>query len=298
MSKIISLILITVLNSALAESTQENRLEKGQAAFQSLCSSCHSEPGNQPRLAPPVFAIKSHYISDDTDEAAFTQAITDFVLNPQQENAKMLGAVKKFGVMPQMGFAEEQIKQIASYFYHGNFQPPNGQHGEKHHQQTNQSALSQGQQHAMAAKALLGKNLMTAINTEGTVGALQFCNENALKLTETAAKQNGVSIKRVSDKNRNPKNRANESELAYINETKELLKKGEKISGQINVKDNKLIGYYPITTNAMCLQCHGQPNKDIQTETIDAINSLYPNDLATGYGINELRGIWVIEMEQ
>jgi hypothetical protein len=46
----------------------------------------------------------------------------------------------------------------------------------------------------------------------------------------------------------------------------------------------------------MCLQCHGKPNVDINEATLGQIEKLYPNDKAVGYGLNELRGIWVVEM--
>ena len=48
----------------------------------------------------------------------------------------------------------------------------------------------------------------------------------------------------------------------------------------------------------MCLQCHGQLKTEILPETLSKINKLYPNDLATGYKIDELRGIWDVEMKK
>jgi hypothetical protein len=48
----------------------------------------------------------------------------------------------------------------------------------------------------------------------------------------------------------------------------------------------------------MCLQCHGIPNNQILPTTLSKIKELYPTDKATGYGENELRGIWVIEMDK
>jgi hypothetical protein len=48
----------------------------------------------------------------------------------------------------------------------------------------------------------------------------------------------------------------------------------------------------------MCLQCHGKPGTDISEATTAKLRQLYPNDKATGYGINELRGIWVVEMNK
>jgi Protein of unknown function (DUF3365) len=59
-----------------------------------------------------------------------------------------------------------------------------------------------------------------------------------------------------------------------------------------------MTGYYPILTNAMCLQCHGKPNVDISITTLDKIHALYPDDRATGYVVNELRGLWVVEMDK
>jgi hypothetical protein len=48
----------------------------------------------------------------------------------------------------------------------------------------------------------------------------------------------------------------------------------------------------------MCLQCHGKPGTDLSETTIAKLSQLYPNDKATGYGINELRGIWIVEMNK
>ena len=58
--------------------------------------------------------------------------------------------------------------------------------------------------------------------------------------------------------------------------------------------DNEVRVYYPITTNTMCLQCHGKPNEPIENITLTKIKSLYPMDKATGYDVNEVRGVWRI----
>ena len=59
-----------------------------------------------------------------------------------------------------------------------------------------------------------------------------------------------------------------------------------------------MIGYYPIITNQSCLQCHGNTKKDIKPKVLEKIDLLYPKDLAINYKNNELRGIWVIEMDK
>ena len=64
--------------------------------------------------------------------------------------------------------------------------------------------------------------------------------------------QHNVMIKRVSDKNRNPDNAANAAELKIIEQFKAQLVKRRTKSN-----DGKWSFYAPITTNNMCLQCHG-----------------------------------------
>lgn len=163
---------------------------------------------------------------------------------------------------------------------------------------TEPSSLEIGQNIANQTQATLGRNLMQAINKEGTEYAISFCSEKAIHLTDSVGISLNATVKRVSDKNRNPNNEANAEELKYIQNAKSLLAKGETPTGSIRTIGNREVGYYPIVTNVMCMQCHGQPNSEISPETLSKINTLYPNDRATGYQPNELRGIWVVEMDK
>lgn len=150
----------------------------------------------------------------------------------------------------------------------------------------------------MQTKSVLGKNLLQAINSKGTAGALSFCNIQAIPLTDSMAVLLDASVKRVSDKNRNPNNKANASELEYIRQSKVALAKGMEIEPKLITTANGYTGYYPILTNKMCMQCHGEKGSDISTEVSNKIKALYPADLATGYGVDQLRGIWVVEMKK
>jgi hypothetical protein len=161
---------------------------------------------------------------------------------------------------------------------------------------SNAALLDAGQKIAMAAQKELGGNLMKALAEGGPEYALEFCSERALLLTDSMGLLQNAKVKRVSDQNRNPLNLANESELAYIREVKGALANGQSVKGQLNTVEGSHIGYYPIVTNGMCLQCHGQTGQDILPGTLAKIDSLYPEDLAVGYGANELRGIWVVEL--
>lgn len=156
--------------------------------------------------------------------------------------------------------------------------------------------LDMGRQFVTATQGVLAKNLIEAINNDGPAFALGFCNERAYPLTDSLTQTLNAGIRRVTDKPRNPANKADSTVMARIRQMQSALEKGELPTAIVSTQDGKMIGYYPIFTNAMCLQCHGIPITDIANGTMDRIHALYPDDLATGYGVNELRGVWVVEM--
>lgn len=297
--KILTILLTLLLTiSTTTDANNELSLAVGQESFNLLCVSCHdaSTKGSD-RIAPPMMAIKKHYLNNANGEATFIQNMMEFVLNPSAEKSQMLPAIERFGLMPNMGYSKQQLESIASYIYHTDMeQPGRYKQIEIKPPQTDKSYLEIGKQLALESKALLGKNLLSAIQSKGTIGALDFCNENAIELTQTVAKENKVHIKRVSDFNRNPDNLANAEEMAYIMATKEKLAAQLETPAGVTETADKVTAYYPITTNTMCLQCHGKVAEDISMDTYEKIKALYPNDLATGYESNQLRGIWVIEM--
>ncbi|MGM0636008.1 MAG: Tll0287-like domain-containing protein [Bacteroidota bacterium] len=139
---------------------------------------------------------------------------------------------------------------------------------------------------------------MGAIQKKGVLHALEFCNVQAMPLTDSMATVHNTKIKRVSDKNINPGNKANSKEIEYINNFKEMVSSGAEPQPIIDETDKKVDFYYPITTNDMCLKCHGTVGKELKRETYDKILELYPDDKAIGYDVNEVRGIWSISFEK
>jgi hypothetical protein len=160
------------------------------------------------------------------------------------------------------------------------------------------SLIEQGASFAMQTQAVLASNLITAINDNGTIDALAFCSEKAYPLTDSMAIEFDVKLKRVSDQPRNSNNRAKGKEKEYILKSKQLLAKGEDVKPEIIESKGKVIAYYPIFTNQICMQCHGKKNTEVLPQTLTKIAELYPSDEGIGYGINELRGIWVVEMKK
>jgi hypothetical protein len=155
-------------------------------------------------------------------------------------------------------------------------------------------SISDGQELALSTQKVLGQNLMKALGKGGPEYAIEFCSTKAIHLTDSMGKELNASIRRVSDKPRNPKNAADSYELEIIKQFKESLSKGEEMKVELTSDGDFSKGYYPIITNGMCLQCHGTPKTQINQTTLDKIKSKYPNDKATGYAENQIRGIWVI----
>ena len=158
--------------------------------------------------------------------------------------------------------------------------------------------LSVGKNHVIEAKSALSKNLIDAINHGGTEYAIGFCNNKAIILTDSMSELTGAQIKRVTDKPRNPINSASETEMSFIEELKAAQVNGQALKPKLQESMGKMIAYYPIEINSMCLQCHGTAETDIKADVMYKLKSLYPNDMATGYRENDIRGIWVVEMEK
>ena len=298
----------------------------GKKLMEINCYTCHSPSATEEnRIGPPMIAIKKHYIDNQTSKAEFIDNMQAWIKNPNAKDAKMFGAVKRFGVMPKQSFPEATIEKIADYMFDFDIEQPewfddhyNNEHGKGKGQgmgkgmgnsikknmqqpQTNIEDLpyaERGLKYALATKAVLGKNLMGTIQKKGTLEALAFCNIKAYPLTDSMSVLQNAVIKRVSDKPRNQNNQANAKELGYINTFKNSIANNEEASPIVKELESSVKVYYPITTNTMCLQCHGKPNETIENSTLTKIKSLYPNDKAIGYNTNEVRGIWSVTFEK
>lgn len=285
----------------------------GKKLMETQCYICHSPdaPMNDGRIAPPMVAIKAHYLDVSENKTEFIANIRDFLDEPSAEKSQMPGAISKFGLMPYQKFSEESISQIGEYLYDYQIEAPDwfeahynenrqgkfkqrGKRQRKRASNVAPSASEKGLNMALNTKKVLGKNLMQALQTKGTKHALAFCNTRAMPLTDSMALKNNATIKRVSDRYRNPKNKANKTEIAIIEDYNRGIAEGLEPSPIVITKNNLNHFYYPIITNSMCLQCHGKP-ENIDTEVKDMILKLYPEDKALGYAENEVRGIWSIQ---
>lgn len=300
-------------SSVPADSTplDQQKLASGFHALQTSCFSCHSPDASlENRIAPPMAAIKSNYITESSTYEDFRDCLIDFVNDPSAANAQMPEAIRKFGMMPKLSLDPAATEQIAYYIYHNELGAPDWfeQHYEEQRAKyprtgsagltTDEEYLRHGRDIAMSTKSVLGANLKQAINSGGTITAINFCNENAVPIADRMSRELNASIMRVSDRPRAPRNAANERELQYIRASHAALSRGEHPKPSINEIDGRMVGYYPIVTNSMCLQCHGAVGKDIESDALRILDTKYPDDQARGYGVDELRGIFVVSMEK
>jgi len=160
--------------------------------------------------------------------------------------------------------------------------------------QTTEDYRETGLQYAMAVQATLGKTLQQKIKGEGTLGAIEFCNLNALAITDSLSRELGATISRITDRPRNPQNRATDEEVKLMSRYREDLADGHTPEGLVALRDSTIHFYYPIVTNSLCLQCHGTPQSEITPEVYSEIQERYPQDRAIAYSAGELRGLWKV----
>ncbi len=141
----------------------------------------------------------------------------------------------------------------------------------------------------------LRNTLLKAIGERGLPMAVEFCNINALPLTNAFSAAD-ISIKRTSDKIRNPANSADTMEQRIL-ATYLQLKNNKGALKPIVEKDAAGNHHYykPIIVQAMCLNCHGDKNTQIQPGTWQAIKAKYPGDAAFDYEEGDFRGIWHVK---
>jgi mono/diheme cytochrome c family protein len=292
-------------SGAASNPVDSTLLNAGFAILEANCIACHSpNPASKGAVAPSLAEIKMAYAVLSAED--FVSRMARFLQHPAPEHSTMPQAIQRYGLMPKMALSEEQVAAVVHYLQHQPVATTQWYAGEypaakarlAQEGARSQTELERGASLAMATKSVLGKNLLQAINSQGLAHALAFCNTRAYPLTDSMSQALGARIRRVSDRPRNPLNRADELQRSYIRQAAQLMSQGQEAKPLLQTIGGRSVGYYPITTNDMCLKCHGRPNADIQPATLARIKALYPQDEATGYAPNELRGIFVVEMDK
>jgi hypothetical protein len=160
-------------------------------------------------------------------------------------------------------------------------------------------AMVWGDSISKEAQAQLMASLQNAVAAEGTAGAVEFCNVQALPILEDLGRKYEVEIRRVSNRYRNPADQPQEDEKSLLEAYEYNAENGSKSDPNIQKFDNGEMYLYTkaiVIPGDFCLSCHGKAGKDINDETLERLNKLYPEDKATGHQVGDLRGMWSIRI--
>ena len=163
-----------------------------------------------------------------------------------------------------------------------------------------ESVIATGQNAASQLLKTLGGNLKKEMQANGPVAAAKFCSENAFPLTGSVSDSfgEGVSVKRVSLKERNPANRPESDEKAVLEALQTLKEHNVELPGYLVERSgaDTYKFYKPLSINKeVCLKCHGEMKPGALA---DYLKSMYPSDKATGYRMGDLRGAIVVEIKK
>jgi hypothetical protein len=145
---------------------------------------------------------------------------------------------------------------------------------------------------ALAAREQLFERLMArlseVVQADGPAAAVEICHQEAARIAHDVSTTTGVKIGRTSDKLRNPNNRPPSWAAKIV---------ANKPESPIFVAadDGRFGAILPVRLKSLCLTCHGTPNQ-IPDPVRDALHARYPDDRAIGYGENDLRGWFWVEV--
>ncbi|RMD85472.1 MAG: DUF3365 domain-containing protein [Candidatus Dadabacteria bacterium] len=154
--------------------------------------------------------------------------------------------------------------------------------------------IEKGEEAAKRLIHALKAHLTKAIKSKGVVSAVKYCSLAAEGLSGSVndtLKKDGVNVKRVSDRFRNPANKPDRTDLVAIRYFRDSLKRDSYLPPYYITKQGAQTRYYkPIRIGKLCLKCHGT-EKDIPKAVAKYLREHYPEDRATGYKEGDLRGV-------
>lgn len=157
--------------------------------------------------------------------------------------------------------------------------------------------LQRGDKASKALMASLGSKLKAAMKSGGPENALTICQQLAMPSTDAvSADFAGLTISRVSNKPRNPKNQPGSLDQEVLTAWEKQLASGEaKPADVVRYKEDQTAVFYrPIMTQGICLKCHGDPST-FSEGLATKLKKAYPGDKATGYRAGQLRGAFRVE---
>ena len=162
-----------------------------------------------------------------------------------------------------------------------------------------QEVIDTGEKVSQELMKSLSSKLQHQIKENGLIQAASFCNTNALTLTEEVNlhQVQGVSIRRISLKERNAANIPKADEKKVLESMQTMLEE-KQLPPYLVEHEGKRYKYYKplVIKNEACLKCHGDISKN--PELSQFMKEHYPLDKAQDYKMGDLRGAMVVEITQ
>ena len=145
----------------------------------------------------------------------------------------------------------------------------------------------------------LKKELGTAISQHGVPAAIQTCKIQAPIITAQSHADSPLTIRRTSLKLRNLNNAPDAWEINVLNTFEQQLAQGTpmeqlvfaEVTEHNGIKQRRFMRAIP--TQDVCLNCHGA-EQNLSADVKNMLNSEYPDDLATGFALGEIRGAFSV----
>ncbi|MCB1008673.1 MAG: DUF3365 domain-containing protein [Acidobacteria bacterium] len=138
----------------------------------------------------------------------------------------------------------------------------------------------------------LKARLVRELESGGPVAAARVCSEVAQTIAAAHSKE-GVTVRRVSVRWRNPADRPDAWEAERLAEMEAAVARGEAPAEVEEVQTEggvSLLRYLqPIRIAPPCLTCHGDP-ETFPAELRQLLSERYAADTAVGYRVGDLRG--------
>ncbi len=96
-----------------------NAASLGSLLFHGNCVTCHFELKDD--SAPAIITVRENYLRAFPKKDDFVNYLAKWVTTPNAETSIMLDAVKKYELMPTLGYEESTLKIIAEYIYDTDF---------------------------------------------------------------------------------------------------------------------------------------------------------------------------------
>lgn len=153
-----------------------------------------------------------------------------------------------------------------------------------------------------AASSFMGelRSVLLRQMQQGALEAVAVCSDSAQLLTQSIGRRHGVSIRRTSERYRNPMNEPTERDLAVLERFSRLLSGGAAAESleefdQVDRNGRRIwrLSKPIMVSSSVCLQCHGT-DAEISPQIQEFLSVRYPGDRAQGYAVGDFRGIVVV----